>query len=159
MTSIIVTTLNDELMILRMSVAPWQITLAGRSLTFVKRQIMMCLEFTCLSLYGQDIWQKIVDRFLWNLGERICLGIGDKQLDFEYPVVPKFGLGVLCGENRTLWQVLWTVAHDARFTLCRTNGLVIRSSPRRWPSRLELRCVRPSVRPSVRPQKVFPISI
>ena len=34
-----------------------------------------------------------------------------------------------------------------------------RSSPRRWPSRLELRCVRPSVRTSVRPQKVFPISI
>jgi len=42
---------------------------------------------------------------------------------------------------------------------------IFRSSPRsrRWPSRLELRCVRPSVRtsvrPFVRPQKVFPISI
>jgi len=38
---------------------------------------------------------------------------------------------------------------------------IFRSSPRRWSSRLELRCVRPSVpvRPSVRPQKVFPSSI
>jgi len=34
--------------------------------------------------------------------------------------------------------------------------LIFRSSPRRWPSRLELRCVRPSVRTS---KKVFPISI
>ena len=55
-----------------------------------------------------------------------------------------------------IWTDYWVLSHWAHFTVLR---FIFRSSPRRWTSRLELRCVRPSVRTSVRPQKVFPISI
>jgi len=116
--------------------ATWQIQLNRPCVAAMQRCVkllwsLVCLLFSCPFVELLQVGISRVKENLWRQVEHVL----------QTP--------------RTNSSLDWVLSHWAHFTVCR---FIFRSSPRRWPSRLELRCVRPSVRPSVRPQS-FPISI